>query len=174
MSDELDDTFEKTSSKREFDGAGGLGKLPDGKHTFEITGAEFKVLVKSKIFVLKLAVDVGAERIEGKKEYWIEGKDGLDEKRLNETKSDLALLGFDVDQWTRANLRPFSSELNRACLVMPGLKFKGSKKENKGKDGGKTFVNIYVDARDPDDGRPQKFNGDDLEKAKITAEEIPF
>ena len=169
--DPLDDAFE-TSKGRE-SGGGQLAKLPEGKHTFTVLSAEYKIKPKAKVFVLKIAADVGAERFEGTKDYFLEGSSGVVDMNVDNVKSDLTALGFDVDQWTRANQRPFSLELAKVGSVVGGIKFEGAKKTN-AKDG-KTYVNIYINARCKDDGKPLKIGAAELAAAVAAkAEENPF
>jgi hypothetical protein len=177
MSDELDEGFEKSSGEKNY-GGGGLAKLPDGKYTFDVIAAEFKKSDKATVLTLKIATQHGDSVYEGKHDYWLVGKEGVDERSLNNVKADLKALGFDVDEWTRANLRPFGEELTKACRVLVGLKIDGAKKNNESK--GKTYTNIYINGRAMTsekttlDGKPEKFNAALIQEAVDLAESNPF
>lgn len=181
MSDELDDQFEKATGEKNY-GGGGLAKLPDGKYTYDVLAAQYKKGVNSTIFTLKIAAQVGEAVYEGKHEYWLgrdkNGSTEWDERSINTLKGDLKTMGFDADEWTRANLRPFGDELTKACRAMVGMKIDGAKKENESK--GKTYTNIYINGRALTedkktlDGKPAKYNAELIQEAEDLANSNPF
>jgi len=169
--DILDDDFETACAQASSDrkaGGGNLDKLPDGEHTFVVTGCEFKV-GKMVIFELHVAVEMPDDRTyKGEKTYFLRGKDGKpDTDAIGRLKCDLKVLGFDVDKWSKELGRPFSDELKKLNAVVKGLKFKGKKVQN-----GK-YVNVYVNARDEADGKPAVLDAAVIAEAALAGND-PF
>lgn len=171
IDEELDAASDAVSSERA--GYGNIQKLPDGDHTFQVTDGELKKTAKAVVFTLKFSAAVGDAQYLGEKTYWLKGNKGVDERQINNLKADLKLLGFDVDNWTVANGRPFTAQLGLIKPLLPGLGFKGRKKTNPNQnDPKKPYVNIYLNERDADDGRPASFGAAEIEAA--SANDTPF
>lgn len=158
---DLDDEFE-TVKPPERKGGGGLAALPDGDYTFAVKGAQAKDTKAGPMVQLDLEVLSGGGPFDGhacEHLYFLKGKDGkTNEVALSQLKKDLETLGFDVPNWTKANGRPFSAQLELAFFVLAGVRFRGKKKTNKG------YANLYVEERATDDGRPATFGPDELKK----------
>lgn len=167
--DALDDSFEGAARS-------GIENLPDGKYELTVTSAEVKEGTSTVTLIRKGAV-YGGER-DGHKIEWLsflQGKNGVDERAVREVRKELAGIGFDVDNWTKANGRPFLAELKKACQAMVGLRINLTKKASD--SGGKTWHNAYVDGRcledgHPVDGKPAQFGAEEMATAAKQA--IPF
>lgn len=168
--EDFDDDFTTTTATRD-----DLSKLPDGEYEFAVKGMEVKdgdntgSLVELKVEVISDGEFRGST---AKKTYWLTQKNqqtGLREKnerQIVELRKDLTALGFDPEDWTKQNSRPFSVEIRRAAAAIPGVCFKGKKKQGGAKpQGGGYYQNLYVNERLPDDGKPLKFTVKDLDEA---------
>lgn len=150
--------------------------LPDGEYEFEIKSAKLKT-TKQKKTILSMDVLVLKGSREG---LTVERPSFLTSKEsFNMCLNDFATLGFDAENWTLANDRPASKELNKAVHWLSdrakdaedgkdgvpgnGLRFKGSKKKNG------EFHNIDVKER-LTDGHPAKIG--EAELAEVTLD--PF
>lgn len=147
-----------------------LKTLPDGEYEFEIAsgGAAYKSIEKtgSELVELKLTLLSENPRQQGKKfnhAYWLTNKNdgGLNEVTVGILKKDLKTLGFDVDNWTKANGRPFFGELKKALKILNGggFAFK-AKKATKDK-----YAHLYINSRSETDGRPATFDAKSMEAA---------
>ncbi len=159
---DFDDDFTTATATRpggDFD----LKDLPDGEYEFEVAACESKDTQSGPIVSMKLMI-LSDGKFAGKKverAYFLTKKDEggarvKNENQIAELRKDLGVLGFDVENWTNANGRPFSKTLPEACRVMQGCGVKGKKKQN-----GK-FANLYLNERLATDGKPAKFGADEL------------
>lgn len=179
--DDIDTEAEKVSSKRESNSNAALAKAPDGKYRLTITAGEIKQFGTNNVkVVIKFALPVSeTEMVNGEKDYWIKGKNGVDHDRINDLKADLVTFGADVDAWTPANMRPFTAELTKFMSIMPGIVVDGAKKNNVKND--KTYVNVYFNGRTKKedgsmlDGFPALFDGATIAAAvEAAAKKPPF
>lgn len=149
-----------------------LKTLPDGEYEFEIAsgGAAYKQIesTESELVELKLTLLSENPRQQGKKfnhAYWLTNTaakgGGLNEVTVGILKKDLKTLGFDVDNWTKANGRPFFGELKKALKILNGggFAFKGKKVTKSG------HANLYINSRSDTDGRPATFDAKSMEAA---------
>jgi hypothetical protein len=123
----------------------GLEAIADGSYDFTILTADLSRTPKTNDLILRweLRVEQTAQVVE--RSYFFRRQEDVD--RLG---GDLSVLGFDVGLW-KAPARPFSKELPKAVVQLPGRRFKGTKKANPGKDDpSKIYQNLYVNARLPD------------------------
>lgn len=149
-----------------------LSKLPDGEYEFAVKAFAVKDTSSGPMASMKLEI-VSEGPFAGKvvdRPYFFtqENRDtGLREKNeraLATLRDDLKVLGFDTDNWTKANGRPFSVEINRvgACVADVMLKAKKTSKVS----GTKTYHNLFVNARLSDvDGKPVAFGPKEMEDA---------
>jgi hypothetical protein len=151
---------------------GGAEILADGDYDMEV--AECGTKKTSNFFIIEAKFTV----IEGptppgttiKHAWFISDRDSA-----NRFGKDMITLGLDADEWTTANERPFSKEVEKAVLLLPGLRFRAKKKANESKDGkgqSKTYHNLYLNKRLETDGRPARFGAEDLNEAHSVA--VPF
>lgn len=169
--EDFDDDFPTATATR---GGLDLEKLPDGEYQVSVKALEVKEandLISLKLEILSDGPHAGASV---EKTYWMTQKNqqtGLKEKnerQMVELRKDLTALGFDPDNWTKQNSRPFSVEIRRAANAIPGVCFRAKKKQ-----GGKKpsapghYQNLYVEERLPDDGKPLKFTTADLDEANV-------
>jgi hypothetical protein len=161
---DLDDDFTKAKEPQRKQG-GGLEALPDGEYEFHIDGGEVKETKAGPMVKLDLVVLAPGAPHDGAKcehTYFLTKNNGTEknENQIAQLKKDLATLGFDVDNWTRENQRPFSKQLDLALGIIGGVQFKGKKKANS--SGQKTFHNLYVNQRSATDGKPETFGPEQL------------
>lgn len=137
--------------------------LTDGEYDFTIRDAKVKNLAAKSKLIIELKLDVlTAGKHQGHEiqhTLYISDKDSA--VRVGR---DLKTLGFDCDNWTRANDRPFSQEIMKIGKVLRGLMFKGKKQTNKGTDG-RTFHNLYIQKRLASDGKPTVLGPAELDAA---------
>lgn len=170
---DFDEDFEKESSKKEYQKA----EIPDGDYDVEIKLMELRETKAGDVFSFKMTIlkdgPLKGKQIE--KPIFLAGKGETDEerdefhrKRVKELKVDLATLGFDVDNWTKTNNRPFGSQCELACSLAKGCHVSIRVKTNN------NFQNVYINKRLSDaDGKPAKFGAAEMGAAK-TAEAEPF
>lgn len=136
--------------------------LPDGDYDFEIVSAAFKTAkkkeTKEEMTILEMDLLVLSPAAHHDKRV-PRSSFLTSQKAFDVLLADLKRLGFDSDQWTVANNRPASDELDKAIKLMPGLRF-SSKKETNG-----TFHNINIRERLGTDGKPQTFDAKALNEA---------
>jgi hypothetical protein len=136
--------------------------LTDGVYEFEITSAQLKNPKGHNILELHLVVLTPGVH------------DGMNiqfSKFLDSAEAaarigrDLATLGFDTGDWKVTNGRPFSVEFDKAVKLLPGLRWRGTKKTSQSADGTKTYHNLFVDERVRTDGKPERFGPAELNAA---------
>lgn len=162
--DTLNGQAEKAPSKRKFHDP--MEKLPDGKYCITLTHSEFVDLAKFYKFTLQYAVEVSdQETINSKKEFLIFKDDEEKAMRnIQDLKATLKTIGFDVDNWTKANGRAFSDEFTKARPAIVGCQVMATKKKNG------EYVNVYFDKRIlGDDGKPVDGKPLEIGAAEITA-----
>jgi hypothetical protein len=153
--DNFEDDFEGQPSKRPSNKA----TVPDGDYTVEVQSAELRDTKAGEVFSVKMTIlDDGplfSKQIE--KAIFLVGKGETEQekaenrkRRVGDMKADLATIGFDVDNWTRANGRPFGAQVGTACVLMIGCKLKVRAKTSN------DYQNIYINKR-LEDGKPAKF-----------------
>lgn len=177
--EDLDDDFtsvkgdgKATSDKME--------SLPEGDYVFQITKGESKSTNNGPLVTLHLctlAPGTAFDGLEIKRDYWLTEKDRATGERVKSTrnidllKKDLKTLGFDVDNWTKDAGRPFSIELPKAFGVIAGIRFHAKKsikaKETKPNEPQGFWHNLFVNARDKSDGKPEAFGAAELEAASF-------
>lgn len=131
--------------------------LPDADYEFEVKSAVIKISKEKKTPILSMDLIVLTP---GEFEGAVIERPSfmVNQESFNMALADFLTLGFDSNQWTKANGRPASQELEKAIHLIPGLRISGTKKKNG------TFHNIYINKR-LDDGRPLKFSSNDLNNA---------
>jgi hypothetical protein len=139
--------------------------LPDADYDVEIVGSVMKEAAGKTIFTFLTVVKGGEyDGWKCEKAIFLEKNGGTDEEkaayraqRIQEIRADFKTLGFDSENWTKANGRPFGEQWKIACDVMKGLKVRVKKKKNG------TFVNVYFNKRLADkDGRAATFGPADM------------
>jgi hypothetical protein len=170
---DLDDDFPTAKPGGYKTGDFELSALADGEYTFQIASAELKK--NNTIFELKLELLTECQQAGGKIQhpYFFTKKDektGLYEKnidKIGQLKKDLTALGFDVDNWTKENGRPFSVELPKTCLMLQGMRVVCKKKTGGKKNATEFYHNLYIDRRGEGDGLPEKIGAKELEEANV-------
>lgn len=168
----MDAGFEKALEKPKY-ASDATVKLPDGDYEVQITTGLLKDGEYGPIVTILMTVlgDGPQRGWQVEKTYFLtkkgEGDSGriMDERKIGELKSDLSTMGFDVANWTAANNRPFSVQLDIAASVMKGMKLKVRKKQND------EYANIYVNKR-LEDGKPAKLTAADMVKPPPGANEF--
>lgn len=126
--------------------------LKDGEYDCKLTGAELKAMGKdgtgTKFVFYGVVMSGEFAGWKCEREIILEKKDGTDEEKkafarnkMNEVMADLATIGFDVQNWTKANGRPRSEMLAIACDVLKDLCVKMRKKANG------QYANVYINKR---------------------------
>lgn len=142
--------------------AGKMESLTDGEYDFEVNEAKFKVKAEKGMAIIEMELEVlTAGKHQGTKvqhSLFLTDKDSA-----NRIGKDLKTLGFDCDDWTKANSRPFSKEIQKVHKVLKGLRFKGKKQKND--NNGKTYHNLYINKRLEGDGKPQRLGPEQLDAA---------
>jgi hypothetical protein len=142
-------------------------QLDDGEYEVRLTGAEIKPMGKdggSKFVFYGVVVSGKWAGWKCEKDIFLDSNKGTDEEKkafqrskMNDVLQDLASLGFDVQNWTKANGRPRSEMLPLACDVLKGLCVKVAKKTKNG------YVNVYLNKRLPAlDGQKPTFGAEDM------------
>jgi hypothetical protein len=173
---DFDEDFEKETSKREYAKA----EIPDDDYDCEVKSVELRETKAGDVFSFKLTI-LKDGPFKGKaleKAIFLAGKGETEEekaefhrKRVKELKVDLATLGFDVDNWTKANGRSFGSQCELACSLARGCHVAVRVKTNG------TFQNVYLNKRLADkDGKPAKFGAVEMgaKAAEKAGEKEPF
>lgn len=168
---DLDDDFPTAKPGGFKSGDFDLSELKDGEYLFSIASAELKK--NNTIFELTIELLTECPQAGGKirKTYFFTKKDessGLYVKngdQIGQLKKDLGTLGFDVDNWTKENSRPFSVELPKTCLVLQAMRVVMQKKQGGKKNATEHYQNLYVAKRGEGDGKPEKIDAKYLEEA---------
>jgi len=126
-----------------------IDSLPDGAHDCEIDEANL-IKTQTGVRLLKLNLKVnGGTGVEWT--HWLN-----DQRSINALCADLVVLNFDADKWGEATNRPLSVEVPKVIPKLKGLKFRGLKTTDKGKENtpnaGKVWHKFRVLCRL--DGRP--------------------
>lgn len=129
--------------------------LTDGDYDFEVKKSAFKILEKKPLVIIEMELEVLSPGKHSGQivQHALFIKDKESAARVGK---DLATLGFDCAEWTVANGRPFSQEIQKVDKVLFGLRFKGKKQVN-----GK-FHNLYINKRLLPDGKPEHLGADEL------------
>ena len=139
--------------------------LKDGEHQLEIVKASSRdyqnKTTGDKGFILKMKL-VKLDNTPPAEVSFSFDTFCTDEDSYSRLLRLLITLGFDADVWKKSAGRPFSQEFPKALRAMPGMRFKAKKATNESK--GKTYHNLYPDARLPD-GKPDKFGPAELNAA---------
>lgn len=169
---DFDDDF--PSAKREGYKSGDfeLKELKDGEYLFQVDSAEVK---NGKMFKLSLELLTECPQAGGKIEkcYFFTKKNkdsGLEEKnadQLAQVKEDLGKLGFDTENWTKENSRPFSVELPKVPEIIKGMRVVCNKKTGGKKNANEYYHNLYIVNRGDGDGKPEKIGAKELEDANF-------
>lgn len=140
----------------------------DGEYQFEVVSLAYRDNeTAGGLFELKTRIvgETPYHGYENKRAYFLTKKAEGGGREPNEDARKqlvgvLKSLGFDVDNWTRANGRPWSREFEKAAAAAPGLQFKGTLKRNG------QYTNVFVKARDAAaDGRPERLGAAELDAA---------
>lgn len=151
--------------------------LTDGDYEFLIREAKIKEAKGKSLVEMKMEVLTPGQH-EGSvisNPVWLTSIDNA--KRFGAT---LKSFGFDVDNWTPANGRPFSKEFPKAIRWLIGMRVKAKKVTNTvppkfAKDVEKTYHNINFRGRsDVEDSVPRKIGAEQLSQPDPNAEEDPF
>ena len=123
-----------------------LALVPDGSYEAEVVNIVCKETAKGPIITVNTITHAG---VEIPKEWFImDTARGTKAEAVGLMKGDLRRLGFDTDNWTTANNRPASEEIDKAFKCLKGMVVK-LKKESKD---GKHWLN--VEGRAANDGKP--------------------
>jgi hypothetical protein len=135
--------------------------LPDGaNYDLEIQSATMTV-TKDGTNLFKMVLKVIGGKFDGtvlEKPSFIKTKENI-----NFLGKEMLTLGFDSDQWTLENGRPFSQEFPKAMRLLAGVRFSGQRKDSPGSKG-RSFHNLYINKR-LEDGKPAKFTAADIAAA---------
>lgn len=141
---------------------GKLDGITDGDYDFEINEAAHKIKTEKGMLILEINMEILTPgKHQGAKvqhAMFITDRDSA-----NRVGKDLTTLGFDCEEWTKANSRPFSQEILKVAKVLKGLRFKGKKATNK--SDGKVYHNLYVNKRLENDGKPARLGPEQLDAA---------
>lgn len=170
--DKYDDDFEGASSRRK------KSEVPDDDYECQIELVELRDtkagdVLSFKMIVLKKGNGDDTEYAGKKVEKAIflnpTGEDAEEnrKKRVEDMKRDFATLGFDVDNWTKANGRPFGKMCEIACRMATNMKVKVRLKTNN------DYQNCYLNKR-LEDGKPPKVGAAEMAAAKPPEEKAPF
>ena len=149
----------------------GLDTIADGSYDWTILHASLDLTPRTQDRLLRLELKCEQTTQVVQHTYFLTGVD-----RVNMLGGDLATLGFEVGTWTAEHGKKFSQELPKAVAELPGIRFKGTKKANPGKnDPTKVYHNLYVNSRIP--GRvevPARSGRAGTTAAPAGANSIPF
>ncbi len=130
--------------------------LKDGDYDVKLTHAEMKAMGKDTsdskfVFYGVIVSDGPFNGWKCEKEILLDkkGGDGVTDEMKNEHRrnktsellGDFRTIGFDVENWTKANGRPRSEQIPVACDVLKGVYVKMTKR-TKG-----AFTNVYINKR---------------------------
>ena len=122
--------------------AAGLETLADGSYDFTILAAAVgwtneRLRTGYRVLRVDLRVEATAQQVQHT--YFLDTQE-----KVNRLGGDCSTLGLPVGDWGKGT--PLSQAIPAAARAMPGIRFKGTKKANQGKDG-KTYHNLFVNAR---------------------------
>ena len=148
----FDENFQPSAGMR-----AGLDTLPDGTYGFEIVEADLSRTAQTQELILRLSLKVitdnrPAMAIHGRAIDTIVDRAYLfrSSEAVALLGGDLMTLGFDSQDWTVANGRPFSKELPRVIPRLHGLRFRGQKKTKQNlKNPEQPYHNLTILARLP-------------------------
>ena len=144
--------------------------LPDGDYEFEIEKAIVKTSKEKKKVILSMDLLVVKGHKEGssvEKPYFLSSQDAV-----NICLDEFVRLGFDCENWKKANGRPMSQELEKATYWLtdvakaakaegkPAIRFRASKKKNG------EYHNINIKERLAD-GHPAKIGEAELATVQL-------
>lgn len=137
-----------------------LESLPDGDYCCIITRAFLDVTKKSsdniyKMFIKVIAADKTSDGPAYERPSFLTSQDSV-----NRLARDLQMLGFDTENWKKANGRPFSGEIAKVGRWLTGMKFYGKKTSNM--SSGKMYHNMNIVRRTGDDDMPAKVTPEQL------------
>ncbi len=143
--------------------ASGLDQIKDGEYDFEVASAVMKTTTKDntplcsfKLVIISEGAHAGAE---------VERASFVkDRESFNVLLGDFRKLGFDSDDWTKANGRPASQEVDKAVKVAVGMRFRGKKHSNASKKDNKVYHNLDILKR-IEDGKPVQVGKKELDAA---------
>lgn len=137
----------------------------DGDYLFEVVSFDYRDN-GGGVFEMKsrIVTEGPFEGYENKRTFFLTKKDGdsrvANEDARKQVVAALKSLGFDVENWTRANNRPWSQEFSKAKHAAAGLRFKGTLKR------AGAYVNVYIKGRDAKaDGKPEKIGPKEIAEA---------
>lgn len=147
-------------------------ELPDGDYVFLIKDTSKKTVNGDTVIEWKLEVltDCPKKGLVITESHWINSQEAAE--RYGKT---LQRLGFDSENWKKANDRPFSKECIRSLDVLVGMRIKTKKVTNVGKkkydtDTPRTYHNINVLGRTSDeDARPRKIGPKEMDEINVEA-----
>jgi hypothetical protein len=173
------DHFDDEAPSPQQGGASKLSKVHDGPVKFRIDTVEQRKGSRSvpggakehgAIITVNFTV-LGGEQdgVEASNEWWV-----LNKQDRDRYSGDLQVLGFDPENWSPANNRPFSKEVDKAHKLLPGLIVAAEKNSKTGDNNKVThFLNVKGRAMNgdgkPEDGKPLKFTPEDMNEAVADA-----
>lgn len=156
----------------------GPGALADGEYEFIIDKVVEKETKSGNLFAMKLMVltdGIFAGR-QVNVDYWLTrlnkdiGKMEVNGINVGNLRQDLGKMGFDEENWTKANGRPFFTEFKKAMLLMEGLRFKAKKATN---TKNAKFPHFNVTERIVGDCQSEKIGKEEIDAAEA-ANAIPI
>lgn len=172
---EFEDAFDTATAKPKYPSEQSKA-VPDGEYECEIRGASSKKVTGNTLFTFAMVI-VSDGKYKGwalERTIFLEKKNGTDEEKakftsgkLGEVKKDFNTLGFDADNWTKANGRPFTLMASRASELAKGMRVKVRKKTND------QMADVYLNGRVLDaaknavDGKPLKVTPEELAAVKV-------
>lgn len=165
---DFDNDFTTATKKKFSNGDFDLSDLKDGEYEFDIASAELK---SGPMFKFNLVMMSEGPHAGGKIEkcfFLTKKEDGIpvkNERSLAELREALVNLGFDAENWTSENGRPFSKELPKAVVMLAGMRVVAKKKQGGKKNDGGHYQNLDFVKRGSGDGKPEKIGAKELEDA---------
>lgn len=166
---DFDDDFTTVTGGRT--GEVDLKNLPDGEYEFAVKKYAVKDTSSGPLVSMKLEIlgeGPNAGLLVDRAYFLTRVEDGIrvkNERQIAQLRDDLKLLGFDVDNWTKPNSRPFSAEVNRVGAVIVDVCLKAKKKQGGKKNDGTHYQNLDFVARSATDGKPEKFGAKEMDEA---------
>ena len=114
-----------------------ISTLSDGDYDFEIVNGDL-TKANNGARILNLGVRANGGMVV-QRTYWL-----TDNRGMNELGADLMLLGIDVKKWgSGPGKTSIADALPAAVKKLPGLRFRGGKRTETGKDG-KLYHKLYI------------------------------